>query len=1253
MSTKKGSKKQNTSTSSSSQSSHNRQDGPSHYVGIGASAGGLEAIESFFKNMPADSGLAFIVVQHLSPDYKSLMVELLSKKTTMTVLRAQDGMEVKPDHVYLIPPKKELTIFHGTLLLKEQQMRNGINLPIDIFLRSLAEDQAERAVGIVLSGTGSDGTRGVRAIKEFNGMVMVQDEESARFDGMPRAAISTGVADFVLPPAEMPKQLMLFVTHPYEARRRQAERMVRDEDGLTRIFAMLREKTKVDFTFYKPSTITRRLERRMTVCQTENLDEYVDYLYRYPGELMILYRELLIGVTSFFRDPEAMNALQSTCLPGLLEGVQNREARFWVAGCSTGEEAYTLAIMAREVMEQMSMSRDVKIFATDLDRDAVMTAGNGIYPESIAADLNPTLLSKYFYRKDENYQIVRSIREMVVFAQHNLVKDPPFTNIDLVSCRNLLIYMQPVLQNKALKMFNFSLKRKGVLFLGSSETVGEMSEYFHSLDQKHKIFEAQGKASPPQISEVSAHTGGAKQKPGTVSRQTHTPAPAREDAWMLSRFMDLLSRTYVPLSLVVNEQMEIQHTLGDTEGFFKLPSGRAVNDISKMAAKDLAIPLTTGLQKVFRTGREIVYTNIPLKNMHQADTVTLRIQPLPEKKGHERLAAVFLEVIKEAASAGAEESPAQYDVSEEAQSRIRDLESELQFTKENLQATIEELETANEELQATNEELLASNEELQSTNEELQSTNEELHTVNAEYQNKINELTELNNDVDNLLTSSRIGTMLIDENLEIRRYSPEVTNIFKVLDKDVGRPVTHIAHELVDIDPVAAIKTVQDSDTMLEKQVCTKDGTWYLMRILPYHIGPRTFSGFVITFVDVTELQRAKTRLDESNTTAAEIIHHMPAGLFIYTLDEDNVLRLESGNPAAGRLTGIDPAQWTGKSFDEIWPQAREQGLTQKFIDVVTNEAAARMDKVSYADERVEGTFRIQSFALPQKRLAVSFENIADLLRLERDLDASEARYRHLFDTMAQGVVYQAADGRIISVNPSAERILGLSLDQMKGRTSRDPRWQAMREDGTPLPGEEHPSMVSLTTGEPVYGFIMGVTNPDIQGTRWIMVNATPQFRQGEQSPFQVYTTFEDITSRIESEKEITRTKERLDYAFDVAGLAWWEWYPATDTVNASCKKAEMIGLTPEETGDTLSFWTTRIHPDDYEKAMDAMRRHLRGDASSYEVVYRMQHRNGTYVSFQDRGRIIERDEDGTPRRLLGTVAVCAHNEDSTERSET
>lgn len=863
---------------------------PSYYVGIGASAGGLEAIEAFFNNMPPDSSMAFIVVQHLSPDYKSLMVEILSKKTAMPVNRVEDGMLVLPGNVYLIPPKKNLTIFHGKLILSEQDHSRGINLPIDVFLRSLGEDQAEKAVAIILSGTGSDGMRGVRTVKESGGIIMVQDEESAKFDGMPRSAISTGLADFILPPAKMPGQLLAYAKHPYVTNPERKDNLTSDEDGMTRIFALLRDKCKIDFTYYKPSTVTRRIERRMSVNQTDTIKDYLNFMLDYPGEIVALYRELLIGVTSFFRDQGAFDYLADVILPDIFQNSGKQEIRFWVAACSTGEEAYSLAILVRECMEKLGVHHSVKIFATDIDRDAIHFAATGSYPESIAADIPPLFLSKYFHKRADNFQVARSIREMVVFAQHNLIKDPPFTNIDHLSCRNILIYLQPVLQRKVMEFFNFSLSPGGIMFLGSSETTGDMSDYFEPLEQKHKFFRCRGRGYQADISTLPPQPASHyRELSGNFGSMRRLPK-GNEEERQLDRFISAASGDYLPLSLIVNEQMEVLQIIGDAEGYLKFPSGKVVNDISKMAAKEFSIPLATGIQKVFRQNQELRFSNIRITLHGIQKLIDLRIKPLPHKKQQEPLVAVFIiETRREELETGKPGEQFQsFDLSKEAEERLRDLEQELQFVRENLQATIEELETSNEELQATNEELLSSNEELQSTNEELQSTNEELFTVNAEYQSKIIELTELHNDVDNLLSATQISNLLLDENLEIRRFSKKSTEIFKLQGSDIGRSITNISHYLQDCDPVMVIRGVQQSGHQMEMEVQTQSGQWFLMRVVPYIIGPKTFSGTIISFIDISDFKLAEKSASSSQILAQMTIDSLQSNICV--LDEQGVI---------------------------------------------------------------------------------------------------------------------------------------------------------------------------------------------------------------------------------------------------------------------------------------------------------------------------------------------------------------------------
>ena len=1016
---------------------------PSHYVGIGASAGGLEAIEAFVGNMPSTNGLAFILVQHLSPDYKSLMVELLSKRTKMSVRRAENGMQVKVNSIYLIPPKKHLTIFHGKLILSNpERSRSGIFLPIDIFLRSLAADQGDKAVAVILSGTGSDGMRGVRAIKESGGMVMVQKETTAKFDGMPRSAIATGLADFILPPEEMPRQLLSFVKHPEQTRSERSDTILTDEDGLARIFSLLRDRHKIDFTYYKPSTVVRRIERRMTVNHINELYDYVKFLESYPREQTTLYRELLIGVTSFFRDVEAFNNLAEEHIPALLERVGGNQVRFWVAGCSTGEEAYTLAMICRECLDKTESWADIKIFATDVDNDAVIQAGNGIYPESIAADLPPPYLSKYFVQRDESFQVARSIREMVVFAQHNLIKDPPFTNIELISCRNLLIYLQPVLQRQVLDHFNFSLNPNGLLFLGHSESTGETANYFSLLNPKWKIYKSMGKANhfdhELEISKARFNHGRLLRPPFLGPQKAMR---FHEEERILDRLLDSLAGDYVPLTMVINEQMELLHVLGDTTGVLRYPSGRVVNDISRIVVDDLSIPLSTGIQKAFKQNEEVRYTNVHVRENSSTRILDMRIKPFHQKKGMEPLAAIFIEEPDRYACKENEKELIAYDLDKEAAQRIQDLEQELQFTRENLQATIEELETSNEELQATNEELLSSNEELQSTNEELQSVNEELHTVNTEHQRKIMELTELNNDMDNFMESTGVGTLFLDENLEVRKFTPQISRLFQIIESDIGRPISHLRHSIADLDLIQLIERVNTNKQRLEREVKTTDGNWFLMRLSPYQIGSESFSGLVLTFIGINDLKKsehslavAETALNESESKFGLLAEHIQDVFWIRT-------------PDFSQTVYVSPAYETiwGRSLQGVYdvPESFLEAVHPDDRGYVSDRIALHQQgrwDIEYRIETSDQTVRwIHDRGFPvrdskgQVTLMCGFaSDITGQKNREEQCEKSVSSFHSTFEKASVGIVLIAPGGKLIDSNPSLRRLLGYGAGELK-----------------------------------------------------------------------------------------------------------------------------------------------------------------------------------------------------------------------------
>ncbi len=834
---------------------------PFHIVGIGASAGGLEPIEAFFANTPSSTRLAFIVVQHLSPDHKSLMAEILSKKTTLPVHRVEDGMEIESGNVYLIPPDRNLTVAGWKLVLTRREDRGSINLPIDVLLKSLAEDHGEKTVAVVLSGSGSDGMRGVRAVKQNGGLIMVQAPDTAKFASMPRAAISTGLVDYILDPADMPGQLEAFAEHPCIVR--EVQRGIDDHagNGTTRLFALLRDRVNIDFAQYKPSTVNRRIERRMTINQIDDIDDYVQQIYRNPGETAILARELLIGVTSFFRDPEVFEKLETETLPGLIRDKQRGELRVWVPGCSTGEEAYSIAILLHALASRDANAPAIKVFATDVDDDAVRYAANGSYPDSAAADIPPKYRDTCFKRGASQIHVARHIRELVVFAQHDVTKSPPFTKIDFLSCRNLLIYLRPAVQATVLDAFAFSLGENGILVLGTSETAGEAATRFAVVNQKCRIYRATGR-------QRGRAPGVFRGPTDTRTRELHDRferegrGAAREQLSMLDRLITTLGALHLSPGIVVDAGLEVKLVIGDCSPYVRFSTGTPTYRADKLVVRELATPLSTGVQKAMRDGNDVSYSGVRVTRGNEERTVDLEFAPLTGRTTDDSLVVIFFK--KRQAEITVTATQPDYNASEEARSRIDDLERELQFSRENLQATVEELETSNEELQATNEELLASNEELQSTNEELQSTNEELFTVNAEYHHKIVELTEATNDVQNLLGAAGIATLVLDENLEIRHFSPPIRAIFDLREDDIGRLIASFAHQLLDFDPLGAFRAAVLEPRMHEHEVQNREGRWFACRIVPYTVSRAVYAGVVATFVDITSLKRVESSLRQN-----------------------------------------------------------------------------------------------------------------------------------------------------------------------------------------------------------------------------------------------------------------------------------------------------------------------------------------------------------------------------------------------------
>ncbi len=1027
---------------------------PSHIVGVGASAGGLEALQEFFHEITPDCGAAFVVVQHLSPDFVSLMDEILARHTTLTIEQAQDGLLVAPDTIYLLPPRKNIVIRDGCLHLTEQQTRHGLNLPIDFFFQSLAEDVAERAIAVVLSGTGSDGSRGIRAIKEAGGTVMVQDEVTAKFDGMPRAAIATGLADFVQSPAELAEQLRRLVSAPGFRENKPSQQLLKETTKLDEVVRILQNTHGADFSLYKPGTLSRRIERRMGINHISDLDKYLLLLRESTSESAALTKDLLIGVTRFFRDGDVWEMVRTNLLPKLLaETPRNETLRFWVPACSTGEEAYTLAMMIEESLSELGTERPVKVFATDVDQQAIDKASEGRYADIIAADVGPRRLSRFFIRRGSGYEIVRSLREMVVFARHDLLRDPPFTKLDLITCRNFLIYVRTSAQQHVLSMLHFALRPTGFLALGESETPGDLQFAFKPVSEKLRIYQRDPAQTVPVV-RSQTHMDIATRLRAPLSQPdlglwTPQKTPSR-------RAFDYIAQHYCPPAVVVSASFEVMHTFGDVSDYLRTPPGAFTADVSKTATDEVKIALVTALHRASKSNEPVLYRDVRVKVGQEVRIINLRAEPLP---GAQNEPSLLLIVFEERRRTPIHDG-IEFDESEQKDSRISDLEFDLQQTKESLQATIEELETSNEELQSTNEELLASNEELQSTNEELHSVNEELYTVNAEYQSKIKELTRLTDDFDNLLRSTQLGTVFVDRTLRIRRFTPAVCDVIHLMDHDLGRPVQQFSSSLREVQLGECVRRVIDREELLEEEVQTESGTWYLLRVLPFMSERQEVDGAVMTLIPIDRIKASEAARRESEEFLQASLDSLSAEIAI--LDADGVIvyvnqawrefamhndgTMETCGPGQNYLAVCEHAMAGDGGSDEI--AALVAGI-RGVLAGSREEFVADYPCHSRTEQRWF-TLRVRPFAgAGPWRVCISHQNItvqkrteAALRRETEDRKKSEGASRRaatqlasIVDSALDGIITIDHQGIVQTVNASVQRMFGYAPDELVGNS--------------------------------------------------------------------------------------------------------------------------------------------------------------------------------------------------------------------------
>ncbi|HNT43175.1 MAG TPA: chemotaxis protein CheB [Syntrophorhabdaceae bacterium] len=909
-------------------------------VALGASAGGLEAFEVFFRSLPRTNEAAFVVISHLDPKHASMMSELISRFTRMEVSEAANDMEVGAGHVYVIPPNRNLSISQGRLQLTEQEKSLGMKMPIDAFLRTLADDQGENSVAIILSGTGTDGTLGVRALQAAGGVTFVQDPSEARYDGMPQSAIQTGLADYVLPVEEIARQLsVLFRRYPVGREELPDDAM---PNVIQKVLSVVRAKTGHDFSLYKKNTMNRRIRRRMSINNIQDGSDYVRYLREHPEEVEQLFKELLITVTNFFREPEAFDNLKNTILPGIFKDKpEDYTVRVWVPGCATGEEAYSIAIVIREYAEETGRECRLQMFATDMDETSIAQARTGLFPSNIAADVTPARLAKYFVKEEAGYRVRKDIREGIVFATQDVAKDAPFTRLDLVSCRNLLIYMESELQSKIITIFHYSLKTNGILFLGSSESVGTRTDLFRVIDRKWKYYQAK----PASGHEAVLHAAFASWPPEHVRVDRPSPVVVRK-ADLEETVRTALLASFAPPAIVVNDKGDILYIYGDTTKYLTPSPGRPSLNITHMTREGLRFPMRSALMAAATHQKEAVYRNVKVKVNGTTMTIDLAIRPLPRAEEEEALFMfTFGEVSEEQA---AERTSDERDVDRE---HLLDLEKELIYTRESLQAAAEEAQAANEELKSANEELQSSNEELQSTNEELetskeelQSVNEELTTVNAELRSKIEQLSQSENDMKNLLDSTDIATVFLDNNLNIKRFNSAATKVVSLIPSDAGRPVGDVTMKIEYPDLPNSARDVINRLRPFEAEVRSKEDRWFVMRIVPYRTLDNVIDGVVMTFTDITE---SKCAADERARFFEHIVQTVREPFLV--LNED--LRVVMANRSFLDFFKVRRDETEGRVIRDLGKREWDIPVLRGFLSDVI-----KTDEV-FEDFRVEADF--------------------------------------------------------------------------------------------------------------------------------------------------------------------------------------------------------------------------------------------------------------------------------------------------------
>ena len=1007
-----------------------------YIVGIGASAGGLEALEGFLSSCPNDTGIAFVIVQHLSPDYKSMMSSLLARHTKMPIKVADDTDVIQANHIYLIPGTKNLIVKNGKLELIDRAQANQLNLPIDLFFESLAIEKKEKAIGVILSGTGSDGTRGGKAIKAAGGTIFVQDPETIRFDGMPMTAIENGIADYVLIASEIPSELLNFIHFPTARSDWEMRSFIKDKEGIDEILKIIRKSTGYNFLSYRRQTLIRRITKRLKINKLKTLEEYKELIESDVNEQRTAVDEFLINVTKFFRDTAAYRVLEKLVIPKIVQEAYRtkRDIKAWSVGCSTGEEAYSVAILIEEAMEKLQMEVSYKVFATDVDSQAIEKGSKGEYKIDIVNDIPPKFLNKHFIHKNNAYQIKSSIRKNIIFSKHDILQNPPFNKMDLITCRNMLIYFNADAQKKALASMHFALKLNGHLFLGSSESLGAISRCFEVVDRKSKIY---------NNIDSSNRVFRDKNDMAIYSFSPHVPSKGRTLKEKFGYYIgeDLVSAVDA-ICIFVDEKFDILHAKGSLNKYFALPEEGYSNNIMSVLPATLNIPISTAIRHIGRGKNEgkVVTKELQLLKDKERLKLQLRVRELPSSLQTTSFLITILEIGKTKLKFDKNDnSITSIEEVKKYQDEIRELRQALLDAKENLQLTVEELETTNEEIQATNEELIASNEELQSTNEELQSVNEELHTVNAELQEKNTELLSLNADMENLINSTDIGTIFLDKDFEIRRFTPAISHQVKLKESDIGRSVSDFSWHNINLEEEAqqVLKSLQPTRSEFQN----KAGDWYLKQIQPYRTHDDVIGGVVINFINIDSLKRAVQEKETANHFLEQITDLSPGIIYVYDLVKKSFVYFSKTIESIVGYRAEEVIKMTNKEFDLILsPASKERIISHRqqmnsAVDKDMNFIEFNIKKASGQEvclASIEKIFERNQAGEVTKIIGFALDNTEQMNMIERENENLHFISEVTMLSPDIVYVYDAINKKTIYANRKLSKTLK-AVDQEKG----------------------------------------------------------------------------------------------------------------------------------------------------------------------------------------------------------------------------